>query len=334
MKARKFVDRVTIYVSAGNGGNGCVSFRREKYVPKGGPDGGDGGRGGNVILRAEPNVDDLTPFFYAPHQRAGNGGHGKGKKLHGKRGKDLVIPLPCGTEVRDTETGTVLCDLVGDGEEALLALGGKGGNGNCHWQTSSHQAPREHTDGDAGETKTLRLELKIVADVGLVGYPNAGKSSLLSAISHAHPKVAGYPFTTLHPVVGTVMFEDYTFLTIADIPGLIEGAHDGVGLGHSFLRHIERSAAFLFVIDMGGTEGRKPSDDYFSLLEELNLHMADMTKRPSLVVANKMDMAEAEENLSEFTKRTKQSPVQISALTGQGIEDLKAELKKLTAEFA
>lgn len=331
MKSRQFVDRVTLHVLAGNGGNGCVSFRREKYVARGGPDGGDGGNGGNAILRADWNVESLTPIFYTPKQRADHGGHGKGKKLHGRNGKDLVIPVPRGTEVWDSDTGVMLYDLVGNEEEATVVLGGKGGNGNCHWKTSRHQAPREHTDGDPGESKSLRLEFKVVSDSGLVGYPNAGKSSLLTVISHAHPTIAGYPFTTLHPVVGTVMFEDYTSLTIADVPGLIDGAHEGVGLGHSFLRHIERAPVFLFVIDMAGTDGREPSDDYANLLNELKLHRDDMTERPSLVVANKMDVAAARKNVVEFRKKTGRSPIEISASTGEGIEELKIELRKLVA---
>lgn len=332
MKSRTFIDSVTLYAFAGDGGNGCVSFRREKFVPKGGPDGGDGGRGGHVILESEKDEDSLIKIHYAPQQRAKNAGHGKGKKLHGRNGKDLIVKVPCGTEVWDAETDRMLGDIVLHGEKFLVARGGKGGLGNCHWKTSTHQVPTEHTDGESGEEVTLRLELKLVADIGLVGFPNAGKSSLLMGISEAHPKIAAYPFTTLNPIIGTIVFEDYTRLRIADIPGLIKGAHKGRGLGHAFLRHIERSSFIIYVMDMAGVDGRNPVDDYFNLCEELKLYKKELVTRPSLVVANKMDLPEAGENLGEFSEKTNTQPIPISAKTGQGLEDLKNAIHMLTPE--
>ena len=323
MKSRAFIDTATLYAQAGNGGNGCVSFRREKFIPKGGPDGGDGARGGHVILVADKNVSSLIGIFYAPHQRAEHGGPGKGKQLHGRNGKDNYVKIPCGTEIVDAETGETLADIVDDGEELLLASGGKGGRGNCHWKTSTHQAPHEHTDGTEGQQRTVRLQLKIVADVGLVGFPNAGKSSILGKISDAHPKVGAYPFTTLNPIIGTLEFEDYSKLTVADIPGLIEGAHDGVGLGHAFLRHIERAAALVYVLDMAGVDGRTPHDDYENLREELEYHDPELMNKPSVVVANKMDLPEAESNRDEFFKKTGIETIAVSAVTGDGLTDLR-----------
>ncbi len=329
VKTRRFVDTVTVHVLAGKGGNGCVSFRRERHVPKGGPDGGDGGRGGNVTLRADRNIDSLLSLFYAPDQRAEDGGHGKGKRQHGRNGADLCVGTPCGTEVWDADSGELIHDLVEHGDELLVGQGGDGGKGNCHWLTSRHRAPMEHTDGTVCDVRDIKLVLKTVADVGFVGYPNAGKSSLLAAVSDAHPKIAAYPFTTLHPVVGTVRFEDYTSLRVVDVPGLIDGAHEGVGLGHAFLRHIERAATLVFVIDMAGVDGRCPADDYMSLRRELEQHKADMLSRPSLLLANKMDVETAEKNFAEFVRRTKKTPFRISVATGDGVEDLKNELRKV-----
>ena len=329
MKARTFVDTAVLFAVAGNGGNGCVSFRREKFVAKGGPDGGDGGRGGHVTLVADKDEDSLIRIYYAPHQRAEHAGHGKGKKLHGRNGKDCVVKVPRGTEVWDRDSGVMLVDLVRHGDQFMVARGGKGGNGNCHWATSTHQAPTEHTAGVEGEAVNLRLELKLVADVGLVGFPNAGKSSLLTSISDAHPKIGAYPFTTLNPIIGTLAFEDYTRVTVADIPGLIEGAHDGAGLGHAFLRHVERSSFLVYVIDMAGVDVRKPHEDYANLRQELCLHRRELSERPTLVVANKMDLPEAQENLAEFTAAAGTAPLQVSTVTGQGLEELKAAIRTL-----
>lgn len=329
MKVRKFVDSVAVRVSAGAGGNGCLSFRREKFIPKGGPDGGDGGRGGHVLLQTDINTDSLIALFFSPEQRAPNGGHGKGKQMHGRNGRDLVIKVPCGTEVWDTRTEQRLCDLVAPGEEFLVARGGKGGLGNPHWQTSTHQTPFEHTDGQPGEERSLRLELKLMADIGLVGFPNAGKSSIVSKISHAHPKIAAYAFTTLNPIIGTVIYDEYNRFTVADIPGLVKNAHEGVGLGVRFLRHIERSRCLAYVIDMSGSEGRDPLDDYTTLREELKQYNASLLDRPAVVVANKMDMPEAAEHLAEFKRATRLKAIPVSAVSGEGLEELKSRLWKI-----
>ncbi len=329
MKSRKFIDTVVVYATSGKGGNGSASFRREKFIAHGGPDGGDGGKGGSVILRGNKDEDSLVRLYFAPHQRAQHGGDGRGRQMHGANGEDRILNVPLGTEVWDREAGIMLGDIVDDGQELIVAKGGKGGIGNVHFKSSTHQAPTEHTPGAEGEEITLRLELKLMADIGLVGLPNAGKSSLLSRVSDAHPKVAAYPFTTLNPVLGTIIFEDYTRLRIADIPGLIEGAHDGVGLGHAFLRHVERSAYLLYVLDTAGVDGRKAEDDYHCLREELRLHDARLIERPSLVVVNKMDLPEAAENLERFRKETGCDPIPISAETGDGIDALKARLHDL-----
>lgn len=326
------MDRVVVYAEGGRGGDGCVSFRREKYVPRGGPDGGDGGRGGHVIFRGDSSDRSLVNLYFNPHQRAGRGGHGKGKKLHGRNGTDLVAKVPCGTEIREKETGQLLCDIVLHGQEMIVATGGKGGLGNCHWTTPTHQAPTEHTPGEPGEKIALSLELKLIADVGLVGFPNAGKSSLLRMISHAHPKVAAYPFTTLHPVIGTLVMDDFSSITIADIPGLIRGAHHGAGLGHDFLRHIERAAALVHVVDMAGVDGRKPVDDYFTILDELGLHMKQLLSRPALVVANKMDLPDSAGNIEEFRRETKVEPIPVSAIAGSGAKILKQAIFNLFKE--
>jgi GTP-binding protein len=329
MKSRKFIDHAHLYAKAGNGGNGCASFRREKFVPRGGPDGGDGGKGGDIILRADGEVDSLIDIYFSPHRRAKHGVSGSGQQKHGRNGPDLYISVPLGTEVWDAQTDVMLCDLIEQEQLFTVAHGGKGGLGNVHWKSSTHQAPREHTDGEKGEEAELRLELKIAADIGLVGFPNAGKSSLLTAISDAHPRIGAYPFTTLNPIIGTVIFEDYTRIKVADIPGLIEGAHDGVGLGHAFLRHVERSAFLLYVIDMAGSDCRKPEEDYACLVNELACHREDLATRPSLVVANKMDYPEAEENLKRFTRKTGITPLPICAPLGEGIDELKQKLYEL-----
>ncbi|MFW5871460.1 MAG: GTPase ObgE [Verrucomicrobiota bacterium] len=326
MKSHKFVDKVKIRVKAGDGGNGCASFRREKFLPKGGPDGGDGGRGGHVILRGDKNENSLIRLHYNPDRRAEKGGHGKGKKLHGRNGSDLVAKIPCGTEVWDKESGEFLGDIVEHGQSILVARGGSGGKGNSRFKTSTNRAPREFTPGEPGEEHNLQLILKLVADVGLVGLPNAGKSSLLARISHAHPKVAPYPFTTLNPVVGTLIFEDYSRITVADVPGIIKGAHQGVGLGHDFLRHIERSRFLIFVIDMSGTDGRNPTEDYRVIREELKRHKPELAQRPSLAVANKMDLSGSEERITSFRKNTGISPIEVSAATGAGIDLLRESI--------
>lgn len=332
MKSRKFIDHAVMYAEAGNGGNGSASFRREKFVPKGGPDGGDGGRGGDVVLLGDYDVDSLIAIHFAPHQRAEHAGPGRGKQRHGKNGAHRIVKVPRGTEVWVRETDEFLGEIIESGQEMVVARGGKGGLGNCHWKSSTHRAPREKTDGEPGEQFALRLELKIVADMGFVGYPNAGKSSLLTGISDAHPRIGAYPFTTLNPIIGTLIFEDYSRVTVADLPGLIDGAHDGVGLGHAFLRHIERASGLAFVIDMGATDGRKPEDDYQNLQEELRLFRSDIVDRPSIVVANKMDLPEAEQNLTEFKKATGIDALPVSALEEIGLDALRTAIHRLCIE--
>lgn len=323
------MDSVKVYALAGTGGNGSQSFRREKFVPKGGPDGGDGGKGGSVIFRGDRDEDSLLRVYFNPHQRAEHGGPGRGQQMHGKNGRDRVTAVPCGTEVWNEDTGERIGDIVGHGQELIVARGGKGGLGNCHFKSSTHQAPLEYTEGVKGEEVTLRLELKLMADIGLVGFPNAGKSSLLKAISDAHPKVAAYPFTTLNPIIGTLVFENYVRIRVADIPGLIKGAHEGVGLGYDFLRHIERAACLVYVLDMAGVDGRNAVDDFAALQEEVRLYREDLLARPSVIVANKMDLPESKEKLADFLKKTRKKAVPVSALAGEGLDRLKQALFKL-----
>lgn len=329
MKSRKFIDSVTILVKAGNGGNGSASFRREKYVPRGGPDGGDGGHGGDVILRADPDTDSLIALHFSPHQRAGHAGHGRKKQLHGKNGNTLIVKVPCGTEVWDEDSGTMLGEVTQPGEELVVAKGGRGGLGNVHFKSSTNRAPRKCTEGTLGEERNVVLELKIVADFGLVGFPNAGKSSIIACISDAHPKVASYPFTTLNPIIGTVLLDDWKKLRVADIPGIIDGAHAGIGLGDAFLKHIERSRGLIYVVDMSGIDGREPWDDFKNLRKELTLYSPQLAELPFILVANKMDTPEAQENMKEFLKKIKIETVNVSALSGEGIDELKTRLEAL-----
>jgi GTP-binding protein len=401
-----FVDKVRIFAKAGDGGNGCVSFRREKYVDHGGPDGGDGGQGGDIVLVADKNYDNLGDLFFAPHLIAKHGEHGRGKNCYGRCAKDVVVKVPIGTQVYRTtkpvrtfkktnyhpaaateefqadanvglpftpgrakelaRTGApmisqteettddepireLIADLTEDGQRFVLAQGGRGGRGNVHFKSSTHQVPREFEFGEPGEQLWAELELKTIADVGLVGYPNAGKSTLISKITHAHPKIAAYPFTTLSPNVGIITFaDDFQRIRVADIPGLIEGAHTGRGLGHDFLRHIERCKLLILLLDMAGVDGRKPADDYRQLLKELELYNPEILRKPRLVVANKLDLTAAKKNLAAFKRsvgqasrmsakkprsRTGGTPVQrileISALEGEGLEKLKLALRKM-----
>jgi GTP-binding protein len=341
-----FVDRIKVFAQAGNGGRGSVSFRREKFVPKGGPDGGDGGRGGDVILHADIHVDNLTNLFYEPIIKAKNGGHGMGKKMYGRAGPSKVVKVPVGTIVysfrEEDETGKrrtpnaerptpnaedVIVDLASEGQEFVLCQGGKGGKGNVHFKSSRNRAPLQYTEGGEGEQGHFLLELRTIADAGLVGYPNAGKSTLLRMISAARPKVAPYPFTTLHPIVGVIDFPGYQRATIADIPGLIEGAHKNVGLGHDFLRHITRCKLLLFVIDVAGSEGRSPVEDLQSLRREIDLYDARLSERPWFVIANKMDLPNAAENLETLRKRFPKIDIApISAAKGEGIDELRGKL--------
>ena len=357
-----FVDRIKIFAQAGNGGRGCVSFRREKFVPKGGPDGGDGGRGGDVVLRANQHVDNLTGLFYEPIVKAKNGGHGMGKKMHGRSAPAKIVKVPVGTLVRRTEEGKrptsnaqrptpnaeahdagsdqfaianpqseieLVVDLTRDGQEFVLCRGGAGGKGNVHFKSSRNRAPREYTEGEEGEQGHFLLELRTIADAGLVGYPNAGKSTLLRKISAARPKVAPYPFTTLHPVIGVVEFSGYRRATIADIPGLIEGAHRNLGLGHDFLRHITRCHVLLFVVDVAGSEGRNPIEDLQNLRREIDLYDPILSERPWFAVANKMDLPGADENLLALQKRFSAVDIApISAATGEGLDAFKTKLEQ------
>ena len=295
-----FADRAKIYIKSGKGGDGHVSFRREKYVPNGGPDGGDGGHGGDVIFEVDEGLNTLTDFRHIRKYCAENGQEGGKKNCRGKDGADIVIKIPEGTVIKEANSGKVITDMSGENRRYVILTGGKGGNGNQHYATSTMQAPKYAQPGQPAKELELMLELKVIADVGLVGFPNAGKSTLLGAISAAKPKVSSYPFTTLHPTVGVLEYEDYSRITVADIPGLIEGAHENVGLGHAFLRHIERTHLLIYVLDMGGVDGRNPWDDFKNLRNELELYMKGLSSRPAIIVANKMDLPEAEENLSRL----------------------------------
>lgn len=369
-----FVDKVKIHAKAGDGGNGCVSFRREKYVDRGGPDGGDGGRGGDVLLIADKNASDLSDFFYQPRLAAKHGVHGRGKNCFGRNAKDVVVKVPVGTQVfrltrivrqraptryhpaaateeflPEAEVGTpyarttvaepeptgereLIADLVEDGQEFVLARGGKGGRGNATFKSSTHQAPREFEYGEPGEELNAELELKTLADVGLVGYPNAGKSTLISKITNARPRIAAYPFTTLTPNVGIVTYDDdFVRIRVADIPGLIEGAHTGKGLGHDFLRHIERCKLLILLLDMAGVDGRKPQDDYRQLLEELERYNPVILDKPRLVVANKMDLPVAKKNLAAFKRKHRGRVIEISAQEESGLEKFRLALRKALA---
>ena len=327
-----FVDKVTIRVIAGKGGNGCCSFRREKFIPKGGPDGGDGGDGGSVWLEASTGEQSLVSLVYQSRYRAQNGPGGKGAGMHGRNADDVIVKVPVGTVVVDNATKEMLGDLDAPGARLLVAQGGRGGRGNARFASSTNRVPRYAEPGTEGEERELFLELKTIADGGLVGYPNAGKSTLLGALSAARPKVAPYPFTTLHPVVGVIEFDypDYTKLTLADIPGLIDGAHENVGLGHSFLKHIERTKVLIYVLDMAGTDGRDPVEDFHHLQNELELYQAKLTERPTLVAANKMDSPVAAENLRRLEAELggKYEIIPITAAVGE-LGDLKQRFKEL-----
>lgn len=329
-----FIDKAVITVKAGNGGNGCCSFRREAYIPKGGPNGGDGAPGGDVIFVGDPGQLTLLDFIYNTRFAAQDGGHGKGKDMHGRRGKDLRIKVPVGTVVRLAATGDLLADIDEPGKEVVVAKGGAGGRGNARFATSVNQAPREHEPGQKVDPIDVELELKMVADIGLVGYPNAGKSTLLSDVTNANPKIGPFPFTTLHPVVGIMEYEDFGKITVADIPGLVDGAHRNVGLGHEFLRHIERTRMLVYVLDMGGTDGRNPVDDLHALQKELELYSEGLSKRAKLIIANKMDMEESEKNLEELLKDLKKTlPVfPMSAALDPDFHELKDVLRDLLSQ--
>jgi GTP-binding protein len=386
-----FIDEIKIYSRAGHGGKGCVAFQREKYRPKGGPSGGNGGRGGDVILEADHDLNNLIAQYYQPRLLAEDGNMGLGKGMDGHAGKDLVVKVPCGTLVWKTEPsggpddigtgispqsrpalpasstrrplfrtgasaraleidlssesetpavaagprprGELVADLTQHGQRFVLCKGGRGGLGNRNFATAARQAPRFAQPGEPGEEGDYLFELRIIAEVGLVGYPNAGKSTLLTAISHARPKVAAYPFTTLHPQIGIVEYADFHRLTVCDVPGLIDGAHRNVGLGHEFLRHIERCKVLVVLLDMAGADGRAPWDDYKNLLRELELYDPGLLEKPRLVVANKMDEPAAEANLKGFKRRIRKTPVlPIAAAFDEGIAEFKKVIREAVAE--
>jgi GTP-binding protein len=388
-----FIDEIKIYAQAGHGGKGCIAFHREAFVPKGGPSGGNGGRGGSVILQADHDLNNLIAQYYQPRLIAPGGGHGLGKGMDGHAGKDLVVKVPCGTLVwrladttppietkktgdddedekptfktsaskrplirsaggvqaqeidlskedagetpaGDLQKGELVADLTENGQQFILCKGGRGGLGNRNFATARRQTPRFAQPGEPGTEGEYLFELRIMAEVGLVGYPNAGKSTLLTAISKARPKVAAYPFTTLHPQIGIVEYAiDFKRLTVCDVPGLIEGAHQNVGLGHEFLRHIERCKILVLLLDMAGTDGREPWDDYKQLLKELELYDPALLKKSRLVVANKMDEAVAEKNLKQFKKKIKKvSLLPISAAFDQGVEKFKDTIREAVEE--
>jgi GTP-binding protein len=378
-----FVDRIKVYAHAGDGGRGAASFRREKFVPRGGPDGGDGGRGGHVILQADIHTDNLANLFYEPIIKAKSGEAGMGRQKHGKNALDKVVKVPIGTvvyraespaprideyaepapaapepapapvesqrpadpagevgpDVPDRTAGDapsleVIADLKKDGERFVLCAGGKGGKGNVHFKSATNRAPTQYTEGVPGEFGHFLLELRTIADAALVGYPNAGKSTLLSKVSAAHPKIAPYPFTTLRPSVGVVELDDYRRATVADIPGLIEGAHRNVGLGHDFLRHITRCRCLLFVVDIAGSEARHPIEDLQSLRREIDLYDPRLSKRPWCIIANKIDLSDYDDNLRAIEQRFTGVPViRVSAERGEGIEEIKNQLRKWLPEL-
>ncbi|HNQ85207.1 MAG TPA: GTPase ObgE [Deltaproteobacteria bacterium] len=319
-----FIDESRIFVKAGNGGNGCCSFRREKFIPKGGPDGGDGGNGGDVIIEASPHYHTLLDQRYHPHYKAQRGQHGKGKNCTGRSGEDLVIHVPVGTQVRDFESGEVVADLVQAGQRMVAARGGRGGRGNARFVTSTRQAPKNCEPGTEGEERSFKLVLKLLADVGLVGFPNAGKSTLISKISSARPKIADYPFTTLVPNLGMVRHKGADFV-VADIPGIIEGAHEGVGLGLRFLRHIERTRILLYLVDLSPDSGRDASRELQVLMRELREYSPELLERKQIVVFNKCDLPGAEERAKEavaFARGAGYPFFTVSALTGHGVEGI------------
>jgi GTPase len=333
-----FVDQVKIYVKAGDGGNGMVAFRREKYVPNGGPAGGDGGKGANVIFVVEEGLRTLMDFRYQRHFKAQRGEHGMSKNQHGRGAEDMVVKVPPGTIVMDDDTKEVLADLTEHGQRFIVAKGGRGGRGNTRFATPTNPAPEIAENGEPGQERYIVLELKVLADVGLVGFPSVGKSTLLSIVSSAKPKIAEYHFTTIVPNLGVVETEDGRSFVMADLPGLIEGAHQGVGLGHQFLRHIERTRVIVHVIDMSGMEGRDPYQDYVTINQELEEYNLRLMERPQIIVANKMDIPEAEENLKHFKEQLHEDiPVfPISAVTRQGLRELLfavADLLENTPEF-
>lgn len=320
-----FLDEAQILVKAGDGGRGCVSFRREKYVPKGGPDGGDGGKGGDVTFVADARLASLLDFRYKKEFIAERGQHGMGSQCTGKGGEDLTLKVPVGTLVKDEDTGDVLVDMTGNGQRFLCCRGGRGGKGNEHFATATHQTPRFAQPGEKGEERRVKLELKLMADVGIIGFPNAGKSTLIAHISEAKPKIADYPFTTLVPHLGVVKYGEFGGFVVADIPGLIEGAHEGKGLGIRFLKHVERTRLFIHVLDLSPFTGRDPVDDFRAVNAELKAFNEELSQRPQVVALNKVDITEAREKLPKLLKFFKTLGIKvfsISSATGEGLKEL------------
>jgi GTPase len=319
-----FVDQARVYVKAGDGGNGLVAYRREKYVPKGGPAGGDGGNGADIIFEVDEGLNTLMDFRYNRHFKGKRGENGMSKNQHGKNAEPLVIPVPPGTTVIDEDTNEVIADLTTQDQRAIIVHGGRGGRGNSRFTTPRNPAPDFAENGEPGEERNIKVELKVIADVGLVGFPSVGKSTIISVVSAAKPKIADYHFTTLSPNLGVVDTEDHRSFVMADLPGLIEGAHAGVGLGHQFLRHVERTRLIVHVIDMASMEGRDPYEDYVKINNELNEYDPSLLKRPQIIAANKMDMPTAEENLNSFKEKLNEDiPVfEISALTKEGLREI------------
>lgn len=328
-----FVDEATIYVKAGDGGDGCASFRREKFVPRGGPNGGDGGDGGDVIVEADENLGTLLDLVSRKQYLAGDGRSGQPKDHDGPDGDDVIIRVPVGTIVVDADTGLTLRDLTHHGQQVVVAEGGEGGRGNTHFATATHQTPTEYEEGTEGEERNLRLELKLIAEVGLVGKPNAGKSTLLSRISAAHPRIASYPFTTLEPQLGIVDTESYTRFTVADLPGLIEGAHDGRGLGDEFLKHIERTRILVHLVDVAPMDESDPLEAYRAIRDELRLYSETLQERPEIVAANKVDLPGADEGLERLSEEIDSEIYPISAVRGDGLRRLVGRIVQVLEEL-
>ncbi len=321
----KFIDQVKIHVKAGDGGKGCVSFRREKFVPKGGPNGGDGGRGGHIIFESKRDMNTLLDIQYHQQYKAEKGRNGMGKNMHGRNGRDMIIPVPAGTVIRDLDSGEILCDLTEHGQKFTAARGGRGGQGNSHFKSATRQAPRFAQPGEPGDERNLFLELKLLADIGLIGLPNAGKSTLISALSSAKPKVANYPFTTLSPVLGVVKYGKFKSFVIADIPGLIEGAHRGTGLGFQFLRHIERTSILLHLVDISEMSEGDPVANLEKINKELNLYSPELIKKPQAVAGTKLDISgdrEKLDTLAQYCKDKHYDFFPLCSVTGEGLKEL------------
>jgi GTP-binding protein len=330
-----FVDRVQVELQAGNGGDGCLSFRRERYVPKGGPDGGDGGNGGSVTIKAREGVDNLSAIAHRKSWKAGRGRHGSGSNRQGRKGQDLLLLVPPGTVVMDAERGFVVKDLAQPGDQVIAARGGKGGRGNAHFKSSVNRAPREFTRGEAGERRVVVLELKSIADVGLIGKPNAGKSTMLSRLSHARPQIAAYPFTTKHPNLGRVQVDMDRSFIMADIPGLIAGAHAGLGLGHEFLRHVERTSVLVHLVEPMPMDESDPCDNYHAIREELTQYNEQLGRRPEVVAVSKAELPGAEDVRQRLAEQLGRDVLLVSAVTGAGLNQLTAcVMQRLDAEDA